>query len=51
MIDSLSFTVAFELDHYCINGLSYFDNSQDVNKMTIKTFRRLMIEENRIASG
>ncbi len=43
MIDSLLLTVASELDHCCKDGLSYADNNPDVNNMTIKTFRRLMI--------
>ncbi len=50
-IDSLSLTTAFEWVHCFKDGLPYIGNNLDVNNITIKTCRSLMIEGSRIAPG
>ena len=51
MIDSLSLTTPSEWDCCCKDELSYIDNNLDMNNITIKTLRSLMIEDRRIAPG
>ena len=51
MTGSLSLTRTSEWDRCCKDELSYIDNNLDMNNITIKTFRSLMIEDSRISFG
>jgi hypothetical protein len=49
-IDSLSLTTASESARCFKDGIPYINNTLDVNNITIKTCRSLMLEDSRIAS-
>jgi hypothetical protein len=48
VVDSLSRTIASELDRCCTLGLSHIDENQYAKNITFKTLRSLMIEGSRI---